>query len=75
MSVRDLVAWVDFINVTSAAVTWHNATSAVPKWAAFLHGAMLVFLDGVGIGGWEGGNVKQETCLAAVGIGMCGAYP
>lgn len=44
MSLRDVLSWVEFMN---AAAVGSDALSA---WQAFLHGAAMVLLDGVGLG-------------------------
>lgn len=41
LSVRDLRAWCNFIVSTY---------SEIGHWAAFVHGAHMVFLDGIGLG-------------------------
>lgn len=41
LSVRDLLSWVSFINCTAQGVGLS---------AAFVHGALLVLLDGLGLG-------------------------
>lgn len=41
LSLRDLRAWGSFISTTA---------SKIGSWAAYVHGAHLVFLDGIGLG-------------------------
>ncbi|XP_024535665.1 midasin [Selaginella moellendorffii] len=40
LSVRDLLSWITYVN---------NAAPQIGKYAAFIHGAFLVLLDGVGL--------------------------
>lgn len=57
LTVRDLLSWVDFINVTEVTLG--------PQYA-FLHGAFLVLLDGLSLGsGISKRNVEElrEQCL------------
>ncbi|XP_071712181.1 midasin isoform X2 [Rutidosis leptorrhynchoides] len=57
LTVRDLLSWIDFINVTEKSLR--------PE-VALLHGAFLVLLDGLslgtGISKVEAGNLREE-CL------------
>ena len=55
VSVRDLLAWVNFMNVT--------VTTLSPR-VSFYHGAHLVFLDGIGCSGSGGERPLREHALA-----------
>lgn len=58
LTVRDLLSWVDFINVTEITLG--------PQYA-FLHGAFLVLLDGLSLGsGMSKSNAEElrERCLS-----------
>jgi midasin len=47
LSVRDLFSWVSFMNITWTDLGPNNA---------FVHGALLVLLDGIGLGELAGIN-------------------
>lgn len=56
MSIRDILSWVHFINTCSKTVddetmeTDENQYNKLDPAVAFIHGACLVFLDGLGSG-------------------------
>lgn len=57
MSIRDILTWVQFINTCSRTVdadvameTEENITSLLEPAVSYIHGACLVFLDGLGAG-------------------------
>ncbi|GLH08476.1 Dynein heavy chain, cytoplasmic [Gryllus bimaculatus] len=63
VSVRDILAWVNFINVVT-----ENKTSALNIQNAYVHGACLTFLDSFGSGVTSAESlsnlrVYQESCL------------
>jgi midasin len=55
VSLRDILAWVRFMDACVA-------TRLLPPDQAFVHGACLVFLDGLGAG--SGGGVSPKTIRA-----------
>lgn len=52
MSIRDLLSWVNFINMCSFSATHDDIEDKVllPPALAYVHGACLVFLDALGSG-------------------------
>jgi len=59
LSIRDVLSWVYFIR---EAV---QSEQAVDPWVAFLHGASMVFLDGVGLGmGLSNEDVRRTQSTA-----------
>ncbi|XP_050383797.1 midasin isoform X3 [Argentina anserina] len=73
LTVRDLLSWVDFINVTEITLGLQYA---------FLHGAFLILLDGLSLGsGISKSNAAElrEQCLSNLVLQMQGtdkqAYP
>nr|XP_011467404.1 PREDICTED: midasin isoform X1 [Fragaria vesca subsp. vesca] len=66
LTVRDLLSWVDFINVTEITLGSQYA---------FLHGAFLVLLDGLSLGsGMSKSNAEElrERCLSNLLMQMKG---
>ena len=63
LSVRDLLSWAAFINATFPTLG---------HWKAFLHGAHLAFIDGIGIGQVGLLEEKQGRALALVSKSLPG---
>ena len=68
MSIRDILSWVQFINTCSKTVdldqmdtgfTYNQLEPAV----AYIHGACLVFLDGLGAGEFTLKKIKNLLAL------------
>ena len=63
LTVRDVVTWVAFLNVCSAN------DPPLPPEEAYLHGAALVLLDGIGIGTGmpeSAVTIQRKRCRAAL---------
>jgi midasin len=43
ISVRDIVSWVEFMNLSYSKLK-------INRWESYIHGAEVVFLDGIGVG-------------------------
>ena len=55
MSIRDILSWVQFINVCSKTIevdqmSEESGYNQLEPAVAYIHGACLVFLDGLGAG-------------------------
>lgn len=54
MSIRDVLSWVNFINVTSwnvsSGMEVDDESDILTPVQAYMHGACLVFLDALGAG-------------------------
>ena len=76
MSIRDILSWVQFINTCSKTVdldqmdtgfTYNQLEPAV----AYIHGACLVFLDGLGAGEFRLQKIKNLLALKIYDILAC----
>ena len=65
VSIRDILSWVNFINLTSK--TLHDDDSVqynkLDPPLAFIHGACLVFLDGLGSGKLKKIVMTYNECI------------
>ena len=60
MTLRDILSWVDFLGTTTAPKANRSSKSLVlDPWPAYMHGAALVVLDGLGLGA---GLSDRATC-------------
>ncbi|CAM9144839.1 unnamed protein product, partial [Ectocarpus sp. 8 AP-2014] len=52
LSVRDLLSWAGFItsSVTSSSLDSRSSEPGLRPWEAYVHGAALILLDGMGLG-------------------------
>ena len=50
LSLRDILSWAGFMNTISSASVTSSAAARVDPYGAFVHGASLVVLDGLGAG-------------------------
>jgi midasin len=72
MSLRDMLAWANFIVDTVSAAATGNTTAALSPWLAYAHGAALVVLDGLGLG--TGLSYSEVTRLRATATSFLTSY-
>ncbi|ESP03979.1 hypothetical protein LOTGIDRAFT_109875, partial [Lottia gigantea] len=67
VSIRDILSWVNFINICSIKDNDISDSGYLPIPISYIHGASLVFLDSLGSGECSGGEfsptVAKETCI------------
>ena len=63
ISVRDILTWVQFMNITTTLPSWPLTPAQ-----SFLHGAHLVFLDALGSGAAVGGREMKVTAGAQLRV-------
>ena len=63
ISIRDLLSWVNFINVVVNSRDLCQATHNIAIASSYVHGACLVFLDALGSG--ASSSVGAETCQSS----------
>ena len=68
MSIRDLLSWVNFINMCSFSATHGDMEDKVllPPALAYVHGACLVFLDALGSGSSSSVSASTSSLSGAV---------
>jgi midasin len=71
MSLRDMLAWANFIVDTVSSTNTTTATALSP-WLAYAHGAALVVLDGLGLG--TGLSYTEVTRLRVTATAFLTAY-
>lgn len=70
LTVRDLIAWAQFI----AATVQRTDGGGMPPWAAYVHGAFLVLLDGLGLGLGVGEAAAAQLRAASLAF-LAGQVP
>ena len=72
LSLRDIMTWISFMNTVNASIKTDKVGAKLPESEAYLHGAFLVLLDGLGLGrGMSGASEARTACLAMLEYQGC----
>eukprot|EP01043_Picozoa_sp_COSAG02_P021158 COSAG02_NODE_1067_length_14816_cov_16.863219_1_plen_4938_part_11 len=72
LSLRDIMTWITFMNTVNASVKTDRVTAKLSESDAYLHGAFLVLLDGLGLGrGMSGASEARIACLSMLEYQGC----
>ncbi|XP_031820381.1 midasin [Sarcophilus harrisii] len=67
ISIRDILSWVNFMNVTKAEKTLKEGEETISAVTSLVHGACLVYVDGIGSGttsfGFDIAPLARKECL------------
>ncbi|XP_036622954.1 midasin [Trichosurus vulpecula] len=67
ISIRDILSWVNFMNVTRTENTLKEGEEAISAVTSFVHAACLVYVDGIGSGttscGFDIAPLARKECL------------